>query len=54
MLNNLLEMNLKLLQKEQNKKKQKQPVISLVTTLLIKLQKLQEVRSKTIQSEIKK
>ena len=47
-------MNLKLLQKEQSKKQQKQPVILLVITLLIKLQKLQEVRSKTIQSEIKK
>ena len=54
MLNNLLQMNLKLLQKEQNKKQQKQPVILLVIALLIKLQKLQEVRSKTIQSEIKK
>ena len=51
MLKNLQQMHLELLQKESFKKQQKQLVISLVITLLIKLQKFQKIRHKIIQRQ---
>ena len=51
MLKNLQQMHLELLQKELFKKQQKQLVISLVITLLIKLQKFQKIRHKIIQRQ---
>ena len=52
MLNNLLQMHLKLLQKEQFKKHQKQLVISLEIKLLIKLQESPKNNSETNEEEI--
>ena len=45
-------MCLKLLQKEQFKKQQKQLVIWLVVKLLIKLQKFQKIHNKMIQTQL--
>ena len=45
-------MRLKLLQKEQFKKQQKQLVISLVIKLLIELQKFQDIHNKIIQKQL--
>ena len=45
-------MRLKLLQKEQFKKQQKQLVISLVIKLLIELQKFQNIHNKIIQKQL--
>ena len=49
---NLQQMRLKLLQKEQFKKQQKQLVISLVIKLLIELQKFQDIHNKIIQKQL--
>ena len=51
-LKNLQQMRLKLLQKEQFKKQQKQLVISLVIKLLIELQKFQNIHNKIIQKQL--
>ena len=51
MLNNLLQIHLKTLQKEQFKKQKKQPVIWLAIKLLIKLPKSQEVYYNTVEIE---
>ena len=51
-LKNLQQMRLKLLQKEQFKKQQKQLVISLVIKLLIELQKFQGIHNKIIQKQL--
>ena len=51
-LKNLQQMRLKLLQKEQFKKQQKQLVISLVIKLLIELQKFQDIHNKIIQKQL--
>ena len=56
MLKNPLQLSLKLLQKKQFRKQQKNLMICLVIKLLIKLQKYQEVHqssSETVESEIK-
>ena len=45
-------MRLKLLQKEQFKKQQKQLVISLVIKLLIELRKFQDIHNKIIQKQL--
>ena len=52
MLNNPQQMCLKLLQKEQFKKQQKELVIWLVVKLLIKLQKFQKIHNKMIQTKL--
>ena len=52
MLNNLEQMHLKLLQKVQFKKQQKQLVIWLVTKLLIELRKSQKLYHKIIQIKL--
>ena len=49
MLNNLIQMYLKLLQKEQFKKKKKQVVILLAIKSLKKLQKSREISNKIVQ-----
>ena len=54
MRNNLLQMHLKLLQKEQFKKQQKQPVILLEIKLPIKLQESQKLHHKEVQKKMKK
>ena len=51
-LKNLQQMRLKLLQKEQFKKQQKQLVISLVIKLLIELRKFQDIHNKIIQKQL--
>ena len=52
MLNNPQQICLKLLQKEQFKKQQKELVIWLVVTLLIKLQKFQKIHNTMIQTQL--
>ena len=52
MLNNLQQMCLKLLQKEQLKKQQKQLVVLLVIKLLIELQKFQKIHNKIIKKQL--
>ena len=49
MLNNLIQMYLKLLQKEQFKRKKKQVVILLAIKSLKKLQKSREISNKIVQ-----
>ena len=49
MLNNLQQMHLELLQKEQFKKQQEQAVIWLVKKLLMQLRKFKKIHSKTLQ-----
>ena len=49
MLNNLPQMHLELLQKEQFKKQQEQAVIWLVIKLLIQLQKFKKIHNKILQ-----
>ena len=51
-LKKLQQMRLKLLQKEQFKKQQKQLVISLVIKMLIELQKFQDIHNKIIQKQL--
>ena len=49
MLNNMPQMHLELLQKEQFKKQQEQAVIWLVIKLLIQLQKFKKIHNKILQ-----
>ena len=53
-VNNLLEMHLKLLQKEQFKKQQKKLVILLVIKSLSELRKFQKLQQIIIQKQMKK
>ena len=53
MLNNLSQIHLKLLQKEQYKKKRNHQVIWLVIEMLINLQKSQEVQHRIVQKQLK-
>ena len=53
-LNNLLQMHVKLLQKEQFKKHQKQLVIWLEIKLLIESQKSQKLHDRIVQKRMKK
>ena len=53
-VNNLLEMQLKLLQKEQFKKQQKKLVILLVIKSLSELRKFQKLQQIIIQKQMKK
>ena len=52
MLNNLQQMHLELLQKEQFKKQQEQAVIWLVIKLLIQLRKFKKIHSKILQRPV--
>ena len=52
MLNNSPQMHLKLLQKDQFNKPQKQPVILLEIKPLIKLQKSQEIHQRIVQRQL--
>ena len=51
-INKLQQMHLKLLQKEQFKKQQKQLAILLLIKLLIELQKFQKIQNKLIQKQL--
>ena len=51
-INKLQQIRLKLLQKEQFKKQQKQLAILLIIKLLIELQKFQKIQNKLIQKQL--
>ena len=54
MINNLLQIHIKLLQKERFKKQQEQLAILLVTEPMTELYKFQKLRQRIIQQQMKK